>query len=466
MSSATPEPSPGTPGHTDPMAADRRVLIIGLVTMVVLLAVGITGAALFTGSACADIELQPVGAGRSDDDRAALLDELGVTGELEQRLDATFEDLEVAFGPIRGLAEVGDATTLVALDGSTAAVGSDRVTVVDRAGSSVLAGASFDDPTRLVGSGGHLFSLALVNPLTGQVDALVPVDPALRTGTCIDTAVVGEPFAFHLDAGGGELLLFRVEEDAAFPEIELRGGGDGRRWITSLDVPVAPPGILAERISGGLGEDLVVTARRVIPGETEPAAVAVGRDDGQPRWETDPSALDAVIREVPVWITVLAVDEDVVILGVSEEEARDVITPVALRSDDGVVSWIGEPIAGSVDVHVIDGTVWLLGRLADGIEVVRLDAGDGSPRSAPWRADHDGALRVLDGMQPIVVSTGRLSVWEAPSEADGHGWRTIATTAGDDDGVVFHDARSSGGSVRVLLGVDGVADLLVTVPGL
>ncbi len=465
MSSATPEPPPETPGHTDPMAADRRVLIIGLVTMVVLLGVGVTGAALFTGSACGDIGLQPVGAGLSDEDRTVVLDELGVAGELEQQLDATSEDLEAVFGPVRGLAEVGDVTTLVALDDAVAAIGSNRVTVVDGAGSSILASASFDDPTQLVGSGGSLFSLALVNPLTGQVDALVPVDPALDAGTCVDTAVVGEPFAFHLAAGGGGLLLFRVEEDAAFPEVELRTGADGRRWTTSLDVPVAPPGILAERISGGLGEDLVVLGRRVVPGEAEPAAMALGRGDGQPRWEVDPSALDAVIQQTPVWITVLAVEDDVVILGAAEEEARDVVTPVALGAEDGAVRWIGEPIGGPVDVEVVDNTVWLLGRLAGGIEVARLDAGDGSPRSTPWRVDHGGALRVLDGMQPVVVGEAGLRAWEDPSDPDDHGWRSIVTTAGDDDAVVFHDVRSIGGAVQVLLGVDGEAGLLVTLPG-
>lgn len=440
---------------TDPMAADKRVLIIGLVTMVVLLAVGVTGAALFTGSACSDIALQPVAAGVSGSDRAAVPDDL----------EGTLQDLEAAFGPVSGLADVGDAAGLVALDGAAAAVGSDRVSVVDGAGGSVLAEATFGEPTQLVGSGSHLFSLALINPLTGQVDAFAPVDPGLDAGTCIDTAVVGEPFAFHLDAGAGALLLFRVEEDSASPEVELRGGADGRRWITSVEVPVAPPGILAERITGGLGDELVVTARRVIPGETQPAVVALDRDDGRPRWEVDPSALDAVLQETPVWITVLTVDEDVVILGVSGEQARDVVTPVALGSDDGEVRWVGKPIGGSVDVEVVDGTVWLLGRPAGGIEVARLDAADGSPRSAPWRAEHDGALRVIDGTQPMVVSDGSLSVWEEPSGADDPGWRTIVDAAGDDAAVVFRDAGSSDGRNRILVGVEGETALLVTFQG-
>jgi hypothetical protein len=465
MSATTPEPAPGDPRHPDPMAADKRVLIIGLVTMVILLAVGVTGAALFTRSACGDIELQPVAARASDADRTALLESLGVTGDLAQRLDGTFQELEGAFGPISGLAEVTDATDLVALDGAAAGVGTDRVTVVDAAGSSVLAGATFDAPTLVVGSGGQLFALALINPLTGQVDAFAPVSPTLDAGTCVDTAVVGEPFAFHLDAGGGELLLFRVEEDSASPEVELRDGADGRRWITRLEVPVAPPGILAERISGSLGQDLVVAARRVIPGEAEPVVVALGREDGQPRWEVDPSALAAVIQQTPVWFSVLDVGEDVVILGASEDEAREVVTPIALGSGDGAVRWIGDPIAGPVDVQVIGDTVWLLGRLAGGIEVARLDVTDGSARSAAWRADHDGALRVVDGPQPLVVSDGRLSVWEDPSDPDDPGWRTIATSAGDDDAVVFRDARAIDGTVRVLVGVDGDTTLLVTLRG-
>jgi hypothetical protein len=94
-----------------------------------------------------------------------------------------------------------------------------------------------------VGSGLHLYSLALTNPLTGQVDALQPLDEELEGLTCQDTALVGSPLAFHLAASDGQLLVLRVEEDGDEPELELRDPVAGQVWAAGLRLPTAPAGL-------------------------------------------------------------------------------------------------------------------------------------------------------------------------------------------------------------------------------
>src|SRR5690606_8586714 len=101
--------------------------------------------------------------------------------------------------------------------------------------------ATFDPGVRLAGDGTGLFALAWMNDRTGQIDALLPLGTTLDPGSCVDTAVVGSPFAFHLDANGGEMLLLRVEEDAVDPHIELRDARGGVVWTAGIGVPVAPP---------------------------------------------------------------------------------------------------------------------------------------------------------------------------------------------------------------------------------
>jgi hypothetical protein len=118
---------------------------------------------------------------------------------------------------------------------------------------------------------------------TGQTDALVGLRGTdLEVGACVDTAVVGSPFAFLLGGGEGELLLLRADEDGDNPDLQLRDARAGARWEARLQLPAGPPGTLAERLSAELGPETVVAARRVGPQEeTElPALVSVDRGDG------------------------------------------------------------------------------------------------------------------------------------------------------------------------------------------
>lgn len=352
--------------HPDPMAADKRVMIIGVVAMIVLVGVGVVSGALFAGSACGDIEPAPMDAPVAAPDLDAVLNTLAVP-DGEEALQAAVDELAGTLGTVTGVADVTGATELTGLGGGVAATG--RATVaLDGAGAEVVAAASFDDPARVVGSGSTLYAVALMNELTGQVDALLPVDAQLAPGTCVDTAVVGDPLAFHLAAGDGELLLVRIDEDGDTPELELRDATVGRRWRAAFDVPMGPPGILAERITAAMDRELVVAGRRTIPGEEPAAVIAVDRRDGQTVWELDADALvDAAAVDGPVWVTVREVDDDGVVVAVSPD-TDGVVNDGAVREvwlvldrEDGAVRDVGEPLDES------PGAAWAL---PSGIEVI------------------------------------------------------------------------------------------------
>jgi hypothetical protein len=402
---------PGAGRHPDPMAADKRVLIIGLVVMVALVGIGVASAAIFAGSACRDIGAQQItvpNASSELDDVVGGRD--GIDAQAAETLRTLVDDLSGHLGPLTGVAHVSGATSLTRLGGGVAATG--PVTVaLDAAGASVVGTAGFDDPAIVVGSGERVYSLALMNQLTGQVDALLPFDGALDPGTCVDTAVVGDPFAFYLDAGDGQLLLLRVEEDADDPELELRDATVGRRWTASVDVPVAPPGILAERVSAALGDEVIVAARRVIPGEDAPAAIGVGRSDGDRRWELDAeTVLEIFGDDEPLWIEVTDV-------GVAPDSDRDHAALLAIDVEAGRVIGRIDPggsraaiLASYLDVHGVvvawrDGQEVVLQRFdADGAEV-----GSAERRAGDLAETEDG-LAITENAVLAVADDGIVEV--------------------------------------------------------
>lgn len=365
------------------MASDRRVLLIGLVSMVVFAAIGVTGAALFTGSACGDIQPEPsVRPSRVGAPEQVLGELLGdQAGELPAELLGSIADLAPELGPATAAAEVTGAQALLGLDDGRVVAAGAATRVLAATGDDVDAVAGFSSPARVVGGGDGLFTLAWINDLTGQVDALAPLTDDLDAGTCVDTAVVGEPFAFHLDAAGGDLLLFRVEEDSAAPEIERRETG-GRVWSVPLDVPIAPPGILAERVSARLG-DQVVVARRITGGETPPAVTAFDRVSGDLRWELGVDDVLALVdHPEPLWLEVVAVGDGLAIVGVSRDlgEDRALAAVLAIDLAEGSVVW---------DVH-LDGEV-TLSDVAIGPEVVAVALGGDDRTEVRTLARDDGA---------------------------------------------------------------------------
>ncbi|MFA9430831.1 hypothetical protein [Egicoccus sp. AB-alg2] len=392
------DPSPGR--TDDPLSADRRVLIVGAASMVALILVGVVSAAVFTRSACAGIDPEPIlprTAGTDldavlaeglpdlfDDERAALASYLN--GTLASRL-----------GPVAAAADVTGAQSLAVVggpDGDLVAAIGRTTTVLDAADAEVRDTAEVGDGT-IVGDGATLYSLALTNPMTGQTDAIVPVDVRLDGGDCLDTATVGTSFAFHLSAGDGQLLLFRVEEDGEFPQLELRDAQQGQVWISALDVPEIPPGVTGERLDAAMGSQLVVLGRRTAADEAAPVVSAFDRATGDPMWAVDLDDLEGAAPDgdSPVWADVLTVSDEGALVALSREDDRDVSSLVALDVADGSVRWAREAEAATPVSAGLAPDAGIAVVLDAGGEVVarQLAASDGESLGEIRVADPDGA---------------------------------------------------------------------------
>jgi hypothetical protein len=338
--------------HEDPLAADRRTIVIAAVVMVALVLVGVVSGSLFARSACRDLAPTATQAPvASDPDLviAAAFPQLEPAAA-DGLVDAITE-LAGELGPLTGIADATGAQRLAIVDGTTAAVGR-STTLVDVSGQ-VQASATFEDAATVVGDGGTLYSLALVNPRTGQVDGLQPVDADLQAGTCVDTALVGSPLAFHIAAGGGQLALLRVSEDGGEPELELRDPVAGQVWVAPLDLGQAPAGILGEWVTGAIGDREVLVGRRTRPGDQEPVLAAFARRTGEPRWQLDRDDLGVLVADAGAQpVEVVRADGEValVVLGAVEDPAggEDATAEAGARAGDG---------AALLAVDLADGTV-------------------------------------------------------------------------------------------------------------
>jgi hypothetical protein len=420
------------PGRTDdPMSADRRVLAVAAASMVGLILVGVVSAQLFTRSACAAIAPETVPDRQVGLVAPAVVDDgvpdvgavaaeaLPDLGEQQRgELTAAIATLEDVFGPLRSVADVRGADRLTAVDGGLVAAGT-TATSLEEDGAAVRATVGLGDAT-VAGSGERLFSLALINPLTGQVDAFQPLDPMLAAGPCIDTATVGTPLAFHLDAGDGELLLLRTDEDGDEPAVELRDPVDGRVWSTPLDVGTAPAGVLAERVTAALGDDAVAVGWRTIADHTGDAVALLDRADGEVRWTIAADELRDVARagDQPLWVDVLAVGGDDALVTLRPElDGQEPTTwpgvVVAVDVADGTVRWTADPGGAAPTTAVAGPEGWVVagardGRLAvtrfdDAGEVVGQHLADGDPDvGARARVLADGTLVVAGGPLQVV----------------------------------------------------------------
>ncbi|MFP4312264.1 MAG: hypothetical protein ACLFS9_09855 [Nitriliruptoraceae bacterium] len=347
------------------MAADRRTLSIAALAMALLILIGVVSGAVFAGSACDDIGPRPVAAPVAGDaaSLAAVLPALD--RDTRSAWQEQLEVLETALGPVVGLADADGTARLRSSSLGPVAVG-ESVVQLDASGSRVLDAVAVGSGT-VVGGGDHLYTLALPNPLTGQVDALQPLDADLGGLTCVDTALVGSPLAFHLDATDGQLLLLRLEEDGDDAELELRDPVAGRVWGSDLDLPDAPAGLAGSRLTAGLGSEVIVTATRTGPEDTAPVLTAVERSDGTPRWQVTRDELAAagiaLPDDGPTRAEVHAVGSelglvvltDATATGQPDEAAerdalnarRQVLVTVAL-ADGEVRSWSTLPVAERV----------------------------------------------------------------------------------------------------------------------
>lgn len=404
------------PAASDTGSSDKRTLIVGLVVMVVLVAVGAVSNALFARSAC-DVLAPTAFEGRAVSDlrmvvAAAFPDASSdTTGQLVEAIT----ELAGELGPMTGIADVSGAQRLAPITDGFGAIGT-TTTLLDPTGAEVRATAGFDEAVTVVGGGDTLYALALTNPLTGQVDALQPVDLDLAPGTCVDTALVGSPLAFALDADHGNLALLRVEEDGDDAELELRDPVAGRVWSSPLEVGGAPAGVLGEWLTGTVGDDLVVVGHRTRPAADLPVLAAFERRDGAPRWERSRDDLAAHVRaDGPQQVEVLTANTELVVTVLqdvretpgSAATATGATRIVAVSAADGAEVWTHElPPGARIEDVVTDGT-------------------------RAWAAIVDGAateLFQLDGRGALAV--GRVGAAAGQLARLGDGRLVLATDAG------------------------------------
>jgi len=416
-------------GDDELMSADRRTLVIGAVAMVGLVLVGVVSGSLFARSACADIAPQPVASPDASDDPELLTSALGaLPAQRAAAIRGALDDLTAALGPITGVATAAGAKGLAATGEGVAALG-DGVVALTGPGDAVAAAVSLGAGTA-VGGGAHLYSLALTNPLTGQVDALQPLDEDLAGLTCQDTALVGSPLAFHLAAGEGQLLVLRIDEDGDDPELELRDPVAGQVWSADLVLPTAPAGLAGARLTAGLGPDVVVAGTRTTPGEEAPVLTAVARGDGAELWTLDRAELAAagagLSEDGPTRAEVVAVGDELALVvlrevdgeGRADEEAEQdarALGPqrlLAVGRSDGTVRW---------DVDLMSGErVVTASSAGDTAQVVLVDLGRQRPRLL---AIEGGMSRELDAPEwPSEVV--------AAVQADGAAGGTVGVTRG------------------------------------
>ena len=412
-------PDPLDAGTDDPLAADRRVLVFGAAAMVALILVGGLSAAIFTRSACGRIAPDPVLPRAAGDDVEAVVGDglADLFDDERETLLAWLSSPEVTghLGPVVAAADVTGAERLVpAADGLVAATGA-TTTLFDPASGDVHETATFGDGV-VVGDGDTLYSLALTNRMTGQTDAIVPLDRSLEGGECHDTATVGTPLAFLLEAGDGELLLFRSDEDGDTPLVELRDADRRRVWSTPLQTPHIPPGVTGERLAAGMDDDTVVVARRFDADDEMPALSGFDRTSGEERWTTPLAALDEVAPtgDGAVWVEVVAVDGDTALLAIARDDARDAAVLIAVDTADGAVRWVadatpGRPLAAAITADAVT----VVAMTGDGFEAVRLDHGDGSaigtagtPIEGDGQRPDRGGVAELPGGTLAVAGTG------------------------------------------------------------
>lgn len=440
------------------MSADRRVLAIAAIAMVVFVSIGVVSAQVFTASACDDIVPEPIDARMAGTDLGRILAAglPDLDDDARAALRSALDALTARLGSVVAAADVRGAERLSEVAEGVAAVGP-VTTVLGPSLREVRATAEVDAAVQ--GAGAALWSLAMVDDATGQVDALLPLSADLEAGTCLDTATVGTPFAFVLDAGRGELLLFRIDEDADTPQLELRDPVQGRAWAVDLDLPTAPPGVHAERLGGLLGDDLVVLGRRAVAddGADAPVVSAYARVDGTERWRVGLGDLESAAPggEEPLWVRPLAANEDTVVVALSREDASGRATFVALDAADGRPRWVaGLDGPRQANAAELSRDELMLAVREDVLTVYAVELEDGEAHPRVGIAGDRVAIEVLDDGRTLVAVDGNLTVvGDTPADTvNADVW--FADLAVQEDVVVVL-LRSDEGAVAVGFGADG-----------
>ncbi|MEX2532963.1 MAG: hypothetical protein WD360_03265 [Nitriliruptoraceae bacterium] len=306
---------------------DRRILTIGVTTMVVFLLIGVGSAAVFSRPACRLV--------------APTFVALDVTVGSDNDPLAAFGNDDLA----RFVAAVDQAVErdVTAVD----AFGSDRLTLfgprLAAIGASVLL---FDDMHRptgqvlfrdatVVGGGDALYALALTNPTSGQIDALQPIGSDLTARTCVELALVSTPLAFFLDAADGEVLLLRADEDGEEPFVEVRDPNAGRRLETPVELTIGSAGQHGVRTAGVFFGGLIVFSQALTSTPNDTVVWGIDRNDGSIRFTVSAQQVRDVANITGDVAVSLRRNADGVALVLADDD-REILLDVA--DDDGALA--------------------------------------------------------------------------------------------------------------------------------
>jgi hypothetical protein len=289
----------------DPQAdarSDRRTMIVGVSVMLGLVILGIAFGARFGATECRRLEPEVIAAGSAAAGGAVLTGD-AAAGVVTAALDATaLATLVEEHGGLTWARELPiDAMRRLAADPAGVLVTGAGALLIDGDGA-VLAGVRFGRGVEVVGDGASVYAVVVGNVITGQVDALRPLQLARQGVTrsaCVDTSAVGSPLSFLHDAREGLLVGLRTDEDGSESVLELRDPTRGRVWAPPVLLGQAPAGLHGARTAGRIAGDVVVVTRRLSVTDPVSAAVlAFDRRDGAPVWSIEADALRAALVAV------------------------------------------------------------------------------------------------------------------------------------------------------------------------
>lgn len=307
-------------------SSDRRILTIGVTTMVVFLLVGVGSAAVFSRPAC-----RLVAPTVSAYDVTTNSDWYGNDDALTR-----FADALTAFSsqPVNVVTASGVDRFTVLGDG-VAAVGS-KALVFD-ASAHVQSLITFSDAD-VVGSGDILYAVNIANPASGQVDAMQPFVQNGSALTCVELALVSTPLAFVKDAADGEVLFMRADEDGDEPFAEVRDAKTGRRLSIPLDLSVGSAGQHGIRTSGVLHPEVIVVTQQLTENADTTVVWGIDRQDGRIIFELTAATVgEALALHGEEVLTVRLWGEEIV-LSVSNTDADRLVNGVTVAPDSGALT--------------------------------------------------------------------------------------------------------------------------------
>jgi hypothetical protein len=287
----------------DPQAdarSDRRTLIVGISAMLGLIVFGLAFGARFGATECRRLEPQPVTAGSADDGTGVLVGDAAATAVREALGEVALAALLDEHGPLELARElpIGGLRRIAADPAGVLLTGAGTLLLDGDA--ALLAGARFGEGVEVVGDGSSVYAVVVGNVITGQVDALRPLQlsrQGVTTSACVDTSAVGSPLSFLHDAREGLLVGLRTDEDGSESVLELRDASRGRVWAPPVLLGQVPAGLQGARTTGRIAGDVVVLSRRLSAEDSVTTAVlAVDRTSGDPRWTLEGADLRAALQ--------------------------------------------------------------------------------------------------------------------------------------------------------------------------